>query len=252
MLSHPVPSPSRPVSPFPSLPTSFRRIAGKLLVDFFYARFSFSHQQSTLLDRNEPALRSMQSMAEDARDRHESARAVLRQAGTHVRQLCEHLTAPPSEIAIPRNLLPSFSPLLAPTSTSTVAPSARDGAPPLASGGGSSASSSTEGESGKRGVLFVQQGLLRQWKRCWCVLAGGHLTIYRLAQPKVSGGRGGGEGGVATGADDARASADARTSEKGVGGLKRLVDVPLTLCNVKPVRETSASTRLMSTRPMLT
>ena len=32
---------------------------GKVLVDYFYTKFSFSHQQSTLLDRHEPSLRRM-------------------------------------------------------------------------------------------------------------------------------------------------------------------------------------------------
>ena len=51
---------------------------GKLLVDYFYAKFSFSHQQATLLDRHEPTLRHMQAAAEEGLERLETHRSKLR------------------------------------------------------------------------------------------------------------------------------------------------------------------------------
>ena len=40
---------------------------GKMLVDYFYARFSFAHQQASLLDRHEAQMRTRQVSVEDAR-----------------------------------------------------------------------------------------------------------------------------------------------------------------------------------------
>ena len=191
---------------------------GKVLVDYFYTKFSFSHQQSTLLDRHEPSLRRMQTMAEDAKDKLDSSRASLRQTGAQVRALCEHLTSPPSEIAIPRHLLPNFTPLLATSASTSTADTVATSTSGEVGGG--------DEAGGKKGVLFVQQGLLRQWKRCWCVLSAGHLSIYKLPSPKQVG-----------------KSTAAQHEEDGEGGshpvMKRLVDLPLTLCNVKAVRTTS-------------
>ena len=196
-------------------------------------RFSFSHQQSSLLDRHEPSLRTMQTAAEDARDRLDSSRAELRAAGVHVRELCEHLAVAPSEIAIPRHLLKTFTPLLG---------------EPGATGTGSAAAAADGPAGGKRGVLFVQQGLLRGWKRCWCILGNGTLTIYRMPPPnrlakdtaaaagllEASAGALGGAAalGSALGGSD---RGGGLPTEGAKGGLRKLVDLPLTLCNVKPV-----------------
>ena len=187
----------------------------KLLVDYFYTKFSSSHQQTTLLDRIEPDLRAMQTTAEDARERLDTWRANLRQSGANVKSLCEHLNNLPSEIAIPRNLVRTFTPLLAePAATSTASTSTAATATSAAGAAGG------EGEGGgKRGVLFVQQGLLRQWKRCWCTIGDGNLCIYRIPAPTKFDGAGGTPPGEVG----------------GLGGAKVLLDLPLQLCNVKPV-----------------
>ena len=184
----------------------------KMLVDYFYTCFTFSHQQTQLLDRHELSLCAMQTGSEGARETFTSTRSALRQAATRVKELCSHLAVSPTEVSVPRALLPAFSPLIlagwegAGTAdggdlTGSVPPAAPSGASPSA------------GVS-KQGILFVQHGLLRQWKRCWCALANGSLSIHRLP---------------------ARYSADA-TGERGGGSNKKVAELQLTLCNVKPIR----------------
>ena len=94
--------------------------------------------------------------------------------------LCAEL-APPSpaaaaaDVAVPRALLPAAAPLLA---------------------------VGADGAADKEGVLFVQTGMLKQWRRAWCVIATALLTVHRI----------------------------------GSKGSEILAEMALVLCNVKPVR----------------
>ena len=243
---------------------SGRACLGKLLVDYFYTRFSHAHQQTTLLERHEPALRTMQTATEQCMGALDGKRSALQAATAKVARLCEQLSAPPADVAIPRTLLPTFTPLLGgggadaadgDAAAAQVAPEA--GAPGAPGKDGCK-------EVGKEGVLFVQQGLLRQWRRCWCVISGGTLQVYKLGKAvSVGAARGGRE--ASDGLLDTAATQDlgshgplrelgreiasfgvleagGKPGEVGGGLLSRqqlVVEVPLTLCNVKPVRTAS-------------
>lgn len=61
----------------------------------------------------------------------------------------------------------------------------------------------------KEGVLFVRQGLLKQWRRCWCVLRSTTLSLFKLSS-----------------------SADGQTRWR----ERPLAEIQLTLCNIKPSR----------------
>ena len=103
-------------------------------------------------------------------------------------------------------------------------------------------------------MLFGQQGLLRQWRRCWCVISGGTLQVYKLGKAvSVGAARGGRE--ASDGCSTLRRRISAPTghcvssgarspplaSSRAVAGRGRrqllsrqqlVVEVPLTLCNV--------------------
>ena len=192
---------------------SSRIALAKVLVDYFYAEFSHSHQQQTLLSRHEPALRSMQTTTERARDALVEARATTKQAAANVKALADHLTVPPAEISVPRSLLPAFDSLITAPGGAT-APVAAPALPPAAA-------HPADGGVAKEGILFVQQGLLRQWKRCWCVIANGALSIHRLPSRY-----------------SANESAGSGTPVHRKDKLK-VAELQLTLCNVKPVRSGS-------------
>ena len=92
---------------------------GKMLVDYFYARFSFAHQQASLLDRHEAQMRTMQVSVEDARGHLENETgARLRLAAHQVGKLCEALGGAPTPAAPP----PPPSPGAAPPAPATSAP----------------------------------------------------------------------------------------------------------------------------------
>ena len=86
-----------------------------------------------------------------------------KEQGEAVAALCAALSSsPPSEVAVPESLARGFVPML---------PAA---APPAA------AAADEGGLASKEGVLFVQGGILRQWRRCWCVGGGGKFRVYPL------------------------------------------------------------------------
>ena len=100
----------------------------------------------------------------------------------------ELLSVAPSEVSVPRALLPAFTPLIlggggegggGGEAGGGGGGGVESGAEVGALGGASEGGGAVGGAS-KAGVLFVQQGLLRQWKRCWCVLSAGGLCIHRL------------------------------------------------------------------------
>ena len=179
-----------------------RASLAKLLCDYFYTQYSHVHQQTTVLDRQESSLRSMQQLAEGGLDAVAHTRAGFKQAAAQLTELCSHLSTARAHggAAIPDALLPAFEPHVS-------------RAPPPAA---------AEAEKPAReGVLFVQQGLLRQWRRCWCVISAQTLTIYRLPAKYA-------------GAADVSAE---RWRERKVCQLQ------LTLCNVKPVRSGASGAR---------
>ena len=171
------------------------RIAlARTLVDYFYANFASTLQEQKILERHELSIRAMQSQAEMAGQGLEDVRAQIREAVVPLKALVESLSMPPAEIAVPRALLPAFTSL-------------------LLAGADAPAAVAPSEAAVKEGILFVQQGLLRQWKRCWCVIANGTLTIHRLPSRHTAG-------------EDLSAK-----KEK-----LKVAELQLVLCNVKPIR----------------
>jgi hypothetical protein len=67
----------------------------------------------------------------------------------------------------------------------------------------------------KEGALFVQAGMLRQWRRCWCVARDGVFTVHKLPASAVN-----------TEPRDGKAELPS----------KPLAELRLVLCSVKPTR----------------
>jgi len=168
------------------LQTSAAARAGvqKALCDLFYASYSHAHQQARLLSSEEATVRALQDATETARETIGALKAEHKARGVAVAALCAALQPPPPPpppergaapvpaaplaVHVPPSLAPAFTPLL-PTAT-----------------GSSSAAPSLPASSAKEGALFVQGGMLRQWRRCWCVASDGKFTVYRLSASAVS------------------------------------------------------------------
>jgi len=82
----------------------------------------------------------------------------------------------PAPLAVPAALWSAFAPLLPTAAGDTPEEDTAVDAPGVA-----------EMSSGsfKEGALFVQSGILRQWRRCWCVAKDGVFTVHRLASSAV-------------------------------------------------------------------
>ena len=93
--------------------------------------------------------------------------------------LCAALGAPASEVAVPLALLSAVAPVLPSAPADEAAPAGVTGG---AGGGGAAAAGDAGGEGGVRceAALFAQVGMLKSWKRCWCVIDGGRLIVHRL------------------------------------------------------------------------
>ncbi|KAL1522952.1 hypothetical protein AB1Y20_017916 [Prymnesium parvum] len=163
---------------------------GKQLCDYFYATYSHAHQQTTLLERTEEVARGLQAHAEAAVPPLGERVRKYRRQGAALGALCaafDKMKEAPKDgpTGITADDLRCLAPLIGRANGEEGVPATR------------------------QGVLFVQQGLLRQWRRCWCVLHASTLSLFKLG---------------------ATADGQARWRDRSI------VEIQLTLCNVKPHR----------------
>jgi len=164
----------------------------KQALDFFYAQYSLGHQHVVLLDRQEGGARRLQQGAEAAAALQPERAAAHKTRGAAVGALCAAVGVPPDQLAVTPPQLAALTPVLP-------LGDAADGGELNASAGGK-----------YEATLFVQAGVLKSWKRCWCVIDDGMLSIYRLGS-SAEGGRAWRE--------------------------RPLAELQLVLCNCKPVRQ---------------
>eukprot|EP00962_Isochrysis_galbana_P027985 scaffold8819_cov70-Isochrysis_galbana.AAC.2 len=157
--------------------------------------------QSRLLSEHESTVDLLQRATDAAVASAAAAAASHSARGEAVAGLCAAL-APAADgalatgpLSLPPPLLPAFAPLL-PTGRGPAADTAAAQAPASAKVPGSQsdptgaratgAGAAAPASSFKEGALFVQAGMLRQWRRCWCVARDGVFTVHRLPASAVN------------------------------------------------------------------